>query len=123
MNTILCSENSKKKTLLHSAALGGHVEVMKLLIRENTTTEVNIDDCDENGDTPLHLVMKSSKVDAIEYLIKCHEEQITKKSKLIINEDSMSCLDVAIKRGQRYVLLLTCIFTSKFGNTHKQDCC
>ena len=119
----MCSENSKKKTLLHSAALGGHVEVMKLLIRENTATEVNIDDCDENGDTPLHLVMKSSKVDAIEYLIKCHEEQITKKSKLIINEDSMSCLDVAIKRGQRYVLLLTCIFTSKFGNTHKQDCC
>ena len=54
---ILFSKNNSKETLLHVAATGGHVDIIKMLVN----AQVNISARDHNWNTPLHLAAKHGK--------------------------------------------------------------
>ena len=65
------SKNKYKQTLLHVAATGGHVDIIKMLVN----AQVNISARDDNWNTPLHLAAKHGKVKAVKYLMQVTDEQ------------------------------------------------
>ena len=125
---ILFSKNNSKETLLHVAATGGHVDIIKMLVN----AQVNISARDHNWNTPLHLAAKHGKVKAVKYLMQVTDEQqersiaekehrkrrtkdtggemeaLDEREFNIFGRD-YSYLDEAILSGQRYIIVVLCM--------------
>jgi ankyrin repeat protein len=57
-------------TPLHYAARNGEVKELKTLLKYVYKYDLNVDCLDANGDTPLHIAIKNSEDEAIQYLIE-----------------------------------------------------
>ena len=95
------SVNRYRQTLLHIAASGGHVEMIKMLIDAKAdATALDID-----NRTPLHLAARNGRVEAVECLMQIicdlKENKMKYAENKDDNEDYTSYLDEAILNGQR----------------------
>ena len=69
-----CSKNANKQILLHVAAAGGHINIIKMLI----DAQANISAKDSDWNTPLHIAAKYGRVEAVKYLMQIADEQQAK---------------------------------------------
>ena len=60
------NKNEDEKTPFHLAAENGHVDVVDFILKENKNT---MSDCDEDGNTALHLAASSKMTNTLERLI------------------------------------------------------
>ena len=77
----------KQYTPLHSAILGGNLNVCKLLIEKH---KVDVNASDVNGMTPLHLAFKKGDLEICKFLSKYSQNKNTK------DDDGRTPLDLAI---------------------------
>ena len=87
--------------MMHLAAAGGHVEVLKTLTNEHAKIHVK----NKNLETPLHLAAKNGHKAAVEYLMKSHSTSYKEERDNLWSlsfRPTVTCLDAAIKEGHRY---------------------
>lgn len=90
--------------MMHLAAAGGHVEVLKILTSQNAR---HVRFKNLNEETPLHLAAKNGHRAAVEYLMKyyatsCKEEEDDLELWSLSLKPTVTYLDAAIKGGHRY---------------------
>ena len=74
--SFLCSENGSRQTLLHVAAAGGHLKIIKML----NDSQADINAKDAHNKTALHLAARNGRVDAVRGLMQITYDQAKAKT-------------------------------------------
>ncbi|KAI3844088.1 hypothetical protein MKW92_015520 [Papaver armeniacum] len=79
------------RNFLHIAAENGSVNVIKFILRKSNLVENIINDEDNQGNTPLHLVLRSKCVECLRILSR--DKRVDKKA---VNSDNLTALDILL---------------------------
>ncbi|KAI3851543.1 hypothetical protein MKX03_012034 [Papaver bracteatum] len=79
------------QNFLHVAAENGSVRVIKYILGKSNLVENIINDEDYQGNTPLHLVLRSKSIECLRIL--CRDKRLNKKA---INNDNLTALDILL---------------------------
>lgn len=97
------SKNKYNQTLMHLAAAGGHVEVLKTLTNEHAKINVR----DRNDRTPLYLAAGNGHKAAVQHLMEkmaAGKEFEESRDQPWLFSDESTFLDVAIENNHGYDL-------------------
>lgn len=84
-----------EKNFLHVAAENGSLKVVKYILGKSNTSEIMINGVDNQGNTPLHLVLKSKSVKCLRVLSR--DKKVNKKA---VNNEKLTALDVLLRDYQ-----------------------
>ncbi|RZC86740.1 hypothetical protein C5167_030092 [Papaver somniferum] len=79
------------QNFLHLAAENGSVRVMKYILGKSNLVENIINDEDYQGNTPLHLVLRSKSIECLRILSR--DKRVNKKA---VNNDNLTALDILL---------------------------
>ncbi|UPK92277.1 hypothetical protein LCI18_003212 [Fusarium solani-melongenae] len=91
-------EDKRGNTLLHSAAMKGHIEISRLIF-DIKKEEIDVNSANVDGQTPLHLAAEKGHSDMIDFLI-----EVCKCDKTRRNNDGYGPLEIAESTGNHNVL-------------------
>ncbi|KAI3917660.1 hypothetical protein MKW98_021422 [Papaver atlanticum] len=80
------------RNFLHIAAENGSVNVIKYILGKSNLVENIINDEDNQGNTPLHMVLRSKCVECLRILSR--DKRVNKKA---VNSDNLTALDILLR--------------------------
>ena len=80
---------------IHTATFHGHVGIMRLLLSQN----VNCNDKDQHGDTPLHIACRRQNSTAVDILLRANNVDLS-----IQNDTNETALDIANLKGNSEII-------------------
>ncbi len=89
--------NSSRQSLLHLAVLYKRYEIARYLVKNGAKVYLQ----DANGDTPLHIAVRNLDIAFIKILLLSPSSM---SALFIKNSDSMTPLDMALKKGDKRVI-------------------
>ena len=87
--------NQKGQNILHSAARNGKEEVVNYLLRNRELEQLNINEKDTNGDTPLHLASKNFHPKVLFYLTRDKRINVN-----LMNNEGFTARDIVFLQAQ-----------------------